>query len=212
MSLSLESARQWYQTEDSVHDFSHIERVYRMADRIAREEKADLEIVHAAALLHDSKGSLSGSEERAGHHIQSAQFAGTVLAEKGWPDERIEAVQHCIRAHRYRGGWEKPETIEAKVLFDADKLDVIGAIGVARVIGYAALAGQPFYVEPSRQFLETGKETSREPHSAYHEYLFKLAKIKDNLFTETAHRIAKERHAYIRDYFLILAAEINGEK
>lgn len=212
MSLTLEGSRQWYQAEDAVHDFSHIERVYRMADRIGREEKADLEIVHAAALLHDSQGSLSGSEERAGHHIQSAMFAGTVLAEQGWPAERIEAVQHCIRAHRYRGGWEKPETIEAKVLYDADKLDVIGAIGVARVIGYAALAGQPFYVEPSRQFLETGKETSGEPHSAYHEYLFKLAKIKDSLFTDTARRIAKVRHQYIRDYFLILAAEINGDR
>lgn len=212
MSLTLEGARQWYQVEDTVHDFSHIERVYRMADRIAREEGADLEIVHAAALLHDSKGSLSGSEERAGHHIQSALFAGTVLQKDGWQPDRIEAVQHCIRAHRYRGGWEKPQTSEAKALYDADKLDVIGAIGVARTIGYAALAGQPFYVEPSRQFLETGKETAGEPHSAYHEYLFKLAKIKDNLFTGTARRIAQERDQYIRDYFLILAAEINGDR
>ncbi|MCD4673214.1 MAG: HD domain-containing protein [Anaerolineaceae bacterium] len=206
-----EQAKKWYQGVDAIHDFSHIERVYRMAERLARSEGADLEIVHAAALLHDSRGTMPGSGERAEHHIASAVFAGEVLAEEGWPQERIAAVQHCIRAHRFRDKRERPETIEARVLFDADKLDVLGAVGVMRTIGYAVLAGQPAYVQPSQFFLATGQKEPGEPHSAYHEYLFKLCKIKDVLFTEAARAMAEERDAYLADFFVRFAAESRGE-
>ena len=112
------------------------------------------------------------------HHHTSAEFAGQVLQAEHWPDDRIAAVQHCIRAHRFRDVTEPPATIEARVLFDADKLDVLGAIGVARVIAYASLAGKPFYAEPSQHFLQTGEKEAGEPHSAYHEYLFKLSKSR----------------------------------
>jgi len=157
--LTLEAARAWYPEVDPVHGFDHIERVYRMAEKLARLEGADLEIVHAAALLHDSRGSDPNSGERLSHHEASARFAEQVLREEGWSEERIQAVQHCIRAHRYRGEQEnEPQTIEAKVLFDADKLDVLGAIGVARTIGYAVQAGQPIYAEPTEQFLTTGSK------------------------------------------------------
>jgi uncharacterized protein len=208
MMPTLEQARAWYTHEDPVHDFAHIQRVHAMATRLAAAEGADLEIVQAAALLHDAEGSTSGSETRADHHHASADFAAEVLQKEGWPLERIVAVQHCIRAHRFRDNREPPATIEAKVLFDADKLDVIGAIGVARVIAYAVLAGQPVYAEPSAQFIETGKELPGEPHSAYHEHLFKLRKIKDRLFTATAKTIAVERHEYICAYFQRLQDEM----
>jgi uncharacterized protein len=69
--------------------------------------------------------------------------------------ERIAAVQHCIRAHRFRDDREPPQTLEAKILFDADKLDVLGAIGAARTIAYAVLDGQPVYAEPSPRFRST---------------------------------------------------------
>ena len=210
--LTLESARRYYpEGADAVHGFDHIERVYRMAERLALEEGADLEIVRAAALLHDAQGSLSGAEERLDHHEQSALFAGEVLAEEGWSPERIAAVQHAIRAHRYRDRREPPQTIEAKVVFDADKLDVLGAIGAVRVVVYAALAGQPTYAEPSRQFLETGKEEPGEPHSAYHEWLFKLRNVRERLFTDTARAIADERMAYLAAFFERLGQEMRGE-
>lgn len=208
---TIEQAREWYSKSDAVHDFEHVMRVYRMAERLGMEENADLEIVHAAALLHDVTGSMPGSNERAGHHLASAAFAGNVLKEEGWPDERIAAVQHCIRAHRYRDDRERPESIEAKVLFDADKLDVLGAVGIARTIGYAALAGEPFYQQPSQKFVDTGEKEPGEPHSAYHEYIFKLRKIKDVLFTDTGRKIAQERHRYITEYFERLGMEIRGE-
>jgi uncharacterized protein len=209
---SIEQARTWYTNGDVVHDFEHILRVYQMADRLAKEEGANLEIVHAAALLHDAEGSAPGSETRTSHHLRSAAFAGQILAEEGWPEKRITAVQHCIRAHRFRSDGEAPATLEARVLFDADKLDVLGAIGVARTIGYSSMNNQPFYSQPSAQFLETGVKEPGEPHSAYHEYHFKLCKIKDLLYTSTARSLAEARDRYLAEFFQQLAAEIRGER
>ena len=210
--LTMDEARTWYQNTDAVHDFSHIERVYRMSERLAIAEGADLEIVHAAALLHDADGTTPGSEERLEHHLRSSEFAGKILSEKGWPQEKIEAVQHCIRAHRYRDDREPPATIEAKCIFDADKLDVLGAIGAVRTVVYAALAGKPFYSEPSQQFIETGQEVEGELHSAYHEHLYKLQKIPSRLYTKTAQDLAKSRSQYLDGFFEQLIAEIKGEK
>lgn len=209
--LTLETARQWYPDSDPVHGFDHIERVYLMSDRLARAEGADLDIVHAAALLHDIEGSHPAGEERANHHVQSADLAAEILRSEGWPEERIAEVQHCIRAHRYRDNREPPASIEAKVLFDADKLDVLGAVGVARAIGYAVQAGQPVYAAPSERFLTSGEEEAGEPHSAYHEHLFKLLKIRDRLFTDSARAIAAGRHVYLDDYFKRLIAEMSGD-
>jgi uncharacterized protein len=209
--LNLEQARKWYVNTDAVHDFSHIERVYRMAERLAKEEGADLEIVRAAALLHDADGTTPGSESRLEHHLRSAEIAGRVLSEEGWPAECITAVQHCIRAHRFRDDREPPATVEAKCLFDADKLDVLGAIGAVRVTVYAALAGTPFYSKPSQTFLNTGKEAPGELHSAYHEHLFKLRNVEKRLYTQSAKKIAHERTQYLEEFFHRLIKEINGE-
>lgn len=209
---NIEQARAWYTGDDPVHDFAHVMRVYHMAERIGIAEGADLEILRAAALLHDAEGSTSGSETRASHHHSSAEFAAQVLAAEGWSAERILAVQHCIRAHRFRGDGETPQTLEARILFDADKLDVIGAIGVARVIAYATLNAQPVFFPPSQIFLEHGTTEPGEPHSAYHEYLFKLCKIKDRLFTAAARAIAAERDQYIGEYFQRLQDELAGER
>jgi len=209
---TLESVRQYYPDgADAVHGFDHIQRVLAMAERLALIEGADLEIVRAAALLHDAQGSLSGAEERVDHHEQSALFAAQVLRGEGWSEDRIAAVQHCIRAHRYRDRREPPATLEAKVVFDADKLDVLGAIGAVRVVVYAALAGQPTYVEPSEHFLKTGVEAPGEPHSAYHEWLFKLRNVRERLFTDTARAIADERTAYLAEFFERLGREMRGE-
>jgi uncharacterized protein len=212
MPITIEQARVWYADADPIHDFEHVLRVYRMAERLGKEENADLEILRAAALLHDAEGSAPDAELRISHHHQSAAFARQVLIQEGWDNQRIEQVEHCIRAHRFRSDGEAPQTIEAKVIFDADKLDVLGAIGVARVIGYASINHAPFFVQPSAQFLASGVEEPGEPHSAYHEFLFKLIKIKERLFTQTARRIAIERERYLRGFFERLMEEIAGKQ
>lgn len=184
-----------------------------MATRLAKAEGADPEIVQAAALLHDSRGSDLLSGERLAHHEASSRFAGLILQDAGWHPQRIQAVQHCIRAHRYRGEAEnEPRTIEAKVLFDADKLDVLGAIGAARTIAYAVQAGQPIYEPPSEKFLKSGKCEEGEAHSSYHEYIFKLRNVKDRLFTKSARQIAEQRDAFLSAFYQQLAAEVNAER
>lgn len=208
MSLDIETARGWYQAHDTVHDFEHVLRVLAMALRIARAEGADLEIVRAAALLHDAVGAQeSGSGTRLGHHLASAEFAASVLSAEAWSPERIQAVQHAIRAHRFRHTGERPQTLEAQCLFDADKLDVLGAIGVARTIAYAALAGQPAYAKPSERFLATGEHEADEPHSSYHEYLFKLRRVAGMLFTPTGRAIGEKRAAFLNIFYKNLAEE-----
>lgn len=210
---SLESARAWYPGSDPVHGFDHIQRVYRLAEKIARAEGADLEIVRAAALLHDAQDSQAAEPAaRATHHQASAGFAARVLRAEGWQDRPIAAVQHCIRAHRFRDNSEPPQTLEARVLFDADKLDAIGAIGVARAIAFSARVPQPFYAPPSSQFMDTGQPEHGEPYTAYHEYLFKLGRIRERLFTQTARKMAEDRHSFMDDFFRRLMAEINAEK
>ena len=214
MTITAEEAQAWYEEADEVHSFEHVLRVKAMAERIGRAEGADLEIIEAAAYLHDSRGASpeEGGKARKEHHIASAEFAGEVLAEKGWSTDRIQAVQHCIRAHRYRHNGERPETLEAQCLFDADKLDVLGAVGAARTIAYAVLAGQPVLSEPSQQFLETGIKQPGEPHSSYHEYLFKLRKVKDQLFTMTGRLIAEDRNAFLIEFYTRLLAEYKGDR
>ena len=211
--ITIEEAKTWYQDADPVHDFDHVLRVHRMAQRLGALEGADLEILGAAALLHDSRGSAPGGEDspRMAHHLASAIFAGKILSQKRWPQNKIEAVQHCIRAHRFRGEDDPPQTLEAQILFDADKLDVLGAIGAARTIAYAALEGQPAYAEPSDHFQKTGQTLPDESHSSYHEFLFKLCKVKDRLFTQSGRAIAEARHTYLVDFYRQLQAEVRGE-
>lgn len=211
--LTLDQARSWYSESDPVHGFDHIRRVYAMAQRLALAEGADVEIVGAAALLHDAEGSQTdgGEEGRQDHHFASADFARHVLQTNGWPEDRIDAVQHCIRAHRFRDNSESPQTLEAKILFDADKLDVIGAIGIVRTVAYDIVVGQPVFSEPSTQFLETGLKETGEPHSSYHEFLFKLIKVKDLLYTPSACAIAVGRHRFLVDFFNRLMAEEHGD-
>lgn len=214
MTLSIETARGWYETSDSVHGFDHVLRVYHLAEHLAEEEGADLEIVRAAALLHDSRGSMPAGDggERKEHHLASAEFAVEVLKAEGWTPERIAAVQHAIRAHRFRHAGERPETLEAQCLFDADKLDAIGAIGAARAIAFSTQAGQPLWAQPSEQFVATGEKEPGEAHSPYHEYLYKLRKIKDLMFTRTGHAMAIERSTFMEAFFTQLNAEARGER
>jgi uncharacterized protein len=208
---TVEDAKKWYRDDDPVHGYNHILRVYKIAEQLAQLEGADLEIVLTAALLHDAEGPGVG-DSRLGHQNASAEYAGDILAVEGWSDEKISAVQHCIRSHRFREPSEKPKTIEAKVLFDADKLDAIGAVGAVRAIAFAVLAGQDLWAEPSDHFVKTGKKEPGEAHTPYHEHIYKLRKLKDRLTTESGRAIAEGRHKFLEEFFEELLAELKSEK
>ncbi len=206
--LTLEQVRGWY-PDDPVHGFDHVLRVVQMAERLAKIEGANLEIVRAAALLHDVQPE---ETERENHHHASANFARRILQAENWTEQDILAVEHCIRAHRYRDQRESPGTLEAQILFDADKLDAIGAIGVARAIAYAAMDHNPAYAPPSQNFIRSGRTQPGERYSAYHEYLFKLSQLKNKMYTESARAIAEQRHRYLAEFFDQLVAEIRAER
>jgi uncharacterized protein len=207
--ITIDQARQWYTAADPVHDFEHVLRVYRLAERIGQAEGADLEILLAAVLLHDAADAAPDSDgDRPTHHLASADFAHDILINEGWPPDRIDSVRHCIRAHRFRGT-EKPQTLEAKILYDCDKLDVTGAIGVVRTVAYAALAGQPLLSEPSDSFKATLQKEPGEPHTPYHEFLFKLSRVQ--FHTATAQAIAQERGRYMAEFFERLRCEAHGQ-
>jgi uncharacterized protein len=202
--IAIEQARQQYQGADAIHDFDHVLRVLALAEQLARAENADLEIVRTAALLHDvARG--RGDRLAPDHARAGAEIARLLLQRQ--PPERIEAVAHAIAAHRFRTG-PTPQTLEAAVLHDADKLDAIGAIGVARAFAYGGHEGQRLWGDVPPGYAENA--TTRREHTPVHEYVYKLVKIKDRLLTESARQLARDRHAFMVAFFERLEREVRG--
>jgi uncharacterized protein len=202
--ITIEKAKQYYQGADAIHDFDHVVRVLALAERLAQEEGADLEIVRAAALLHDvARG--QGDRLTTDHAQAGADFARGLL--DGNPLERVEAVAQAIAAHRFRTG-PRPRAIEAKVLHDADKLDAIGAIGVARAFAFGGHEGQRLWAEVPAGYQES--QATRQAHTPVHEYHMKLVRIKERLLTASARRLAEERHAFMVVFFSRLEQEVQG--
>ncbi len=164
------------------HDYGHVERVRRMAVYIAEKEGADLKVVEKAAELHDV------ARDMPNHAVESAKVAERILRDEGFDEEFIAKVVHCIEAHSFSSGVE-PKTMEAKVLSDADKLDAMGAIGVARAFMFSG--------ERGRSIEETLKH-----------FEDKLLKLKDLMFTETAKKIAEERHEFMLEFYRRLKKEL----
>jgi uncharacterized protein len=202
--ITIENARRHYEGADAVHDFDHVLRVLALAERLALQEGADLEIVRTAALLHDvARG--HGDRMAADHAQVGAEIASRLLA--GHPAEKVEAVGHAIAAHRFRGG-PAPQTPEAKVLHDADKLDAIGAIGVARAFAFGGHEGQRLWAEVPPDYREN--EETRHEHTPVHEYQIKLMKVQERLLTKSAHTWARERHSFMVTFFERLEQEVRG--
>jgi uncharacterized protein len=206
--ITIEFARTLYPAEaDSAHDFDHVLRVAAMADRIARAEGADREVVRAAALLHD----IGLDEGRAGHETSAANRGKEILRAQGYDEVFCGKVAHAIESHRFRSD-PTPQTLEAKVLFDADKLDAIGAIGVARAFAFGAHRGQKLWGEVPPDYTDqmNGVEADPRQHTAVHEFHVKLSQIKDRMFTATGKQIADERHAFMVKFYQQLDREVAG--
>jgi uncharacterized protein len=196
--ITIDQARSFYQN-DSAHDFDHVLRVLANADHIGRIEGADMAVLQTATLLHDIA---RANQKQTGqdHGTEGSWRARIILTETGQSVEFVEAVCHAIATHRFRVN-NPPQTLEAQILYDADKLDSIGAIGVARVFAYSGHVNRPLWAEDDCNV-----------HTALQEFRVKLVKVKDSLFTETARQMAQERHLFMTEFFEQMAREIKGEQ
>ncbi|MBO8164349.1 MAG: HD domain-containing protein [Brevibacillus sp.] len=189
-------AEQYFDGQDPAHDWSHNLRVMALCERIGREEGADMTVLRLAALLHD----IGRAEERRTkecHAEISARQCVPLLVEEGYDQPLIAAVQKAILAHRWRKQ-NPPATLEEKILFDADKLDSIGAIGIGRAFAYSGAIGQVL------------QSDNPEQHTPQREFEQKLVKLKDRLFTRTAKEIAEQRHAFMLQFFERWERELRG--
>ena len=191
------------------HDWDHTQRVYNLCMHIGRVEGADLETLEIAAYLHDVGRSYEDESKGAVCHAEKgAEIARNLLAEYPISDERRENIIHCIRSHRFSGN-HQPESLEANVLFDADKLDAIGAVGIARAFLFAGEVGAKLhnpYIQPE------DTEPYSEEDTGHREYKLKLSRIRDRMLTAEGRRIAEERHAFMEVFFHRLTGEHEGYK
>ena len=202
-----QKARQFLDNAKGHHDWEHVQRVLRLALHIGEKEGADLEVLQLAVLLHDVARPLEfNSKGKICHAKKSSEIARRILNELNYDSIKVEAVCHCIESHRYRNDVE-PTTIEAKVLFDADKLDQIGAVGIGRAFLFAGEIGAKLH-NPEIE-VEKTKSYSIDD-TAYREFVVKLRKVKDKMFTSEGKRIALNRHNFMVDFFERLTLEANG--
>lgn len=191
------------------HDWDHSQRVYRLCRRIGVREGADLLVLAAAAYLHDiGRADQDRSSGRRCHAESGAAMAWQMLRDCPLSGARRENIVHCVAAHRFRRG-ETPRTVEAKVLFDADKLDAIGAVGVARAFLFAGELGARLHsptVDVSRQAAYSINDTG------YREYVVKLSKIGSRMLTATGRHLAEDRHRFMADFFDRFLKEYEGER
>lgn len=190
----------------SHHDKFHVERVYKMALRIACSERADLDVVKASVLLHDIARALEDEGKIADHAIEGAKMARRILEDVNFPKHKIAKVIRCIETHRFKKRI-KAESLEAKILRDADRLDIIGAIGVARVFTRGGWSNKPMY-DPS--IPPKAKYDGVSLTSLNHIYE-KVLKVKDTMKTKTAKEIAEKRHKFTEDFLDRFIGEWNGE-
>lgn len=200
-------SHEYCEAEGGCHGPDHTERVYNLALHIGRLMNARLDILSAAALLHDiGRSHEMLSQGRICHATKGAEMSLTILTDLNFSPEMQGAILHCIEAHRYRNN-KVPETLEAKILFDADKLDSIGAIGIGRAFLFAGQVGARLH---NRGVDVANTSSYSTEDTAYREFLVKLCKIKDKMLTPEGKRLAAERHEFMELFFKRLDKEIHG--
>lgn len=196
--------------EPSSHDMSHINRVEALCMEIREKEGGDPLVLRLAALLHDV-GVIKEHEEGGDHAEYSAEIASEFLGKAAVPEKVIEEVAYCIRTHRFSGG-HRPETVEARILQDADRLDALGAVGIFR----AVLSMGALRMLKHTTGIDKGasKKTvyKKDPVAGFNEYMdYKPFTIPEKLNTEAAKKIGEERLEIMRLYLEALNREAGPE-
>ena len=199
------------------HDWSHTLRVWNIAQKIVSKttQPVNLTVLELAVYLHDiGRQEEDESGGSINHAELGAQKAKNLLSDLKYPQNDINNVCHCIKAHRFRKNQkdQQPMSIEAKILFDADKIDSIGAVGIARAFLYAGENGYRLYRELPQNYDGITREKNPDIHTANIEYEVKLKKIVGLLLTDEGKMIAKERHQFMETFFERLQDEVEGRK
>ena len=195
------------QGTDGSHDLTHIQRVWRNALAIAATEPdADTELLLAAVILHDCVAVEKDSSLRSHASRLSAERARDLIAPLHWPPDKVEALAHAIATHSFSAGL-KPETLEARIMQDADRLDAIGAIGVARCFYIAGRMQSGLYSsdDPSAE-----TRTLDDKRFALDHFKAKLFQVVDGFLTPTGQKMAAERGRTMHAFVDTLLAEIGA--
>lgn len=191
---------------DPAHDFEHIMRVYRNAGLIGRKEGADMEVLLAAALMHDLVVYPKGSAKRSKSADDSADLAEEILRRHGYPQDKIEKISYCIRTHSYSKKLV-PSTLEGRVLQDADRLDALGAVGIARTFSVGGSECRMFYNRRDPFCEEKGRECDDRLYTLDH-FQAKLLKLKNSMNTKTGKKMAQKRTRFMKEFVRQMRKEV----
>ncbi len=192
---------------DAAHDVSHVRRVVANARRIAAAEGADLRVVLPAAWLHDVVTVPKSSPDRARASQMAADAAAAWLAAEGFPEDLVPAVAHAVAAHSFSAGIA-PATAEARVVQDADRLDALGAVGLARMFATAGAMGAALF-HPDDPFHETDRPLDDRAFSLDH-LETKLLRLPATMQTAAGRAEAERRASVIRGFVRDLRAEFSA--
>ena len=193
--------------EDSAHDKEHIYRVLYNALEIAKTESdVDYDVLIGACLLHDIGRKEQFEDPDLCHAAVGGEKAYSFLTEHGFDTKYAEQVKHCIQTHRYRKS-NLPQSREAKILFDADKLDAAGALGIARTLLYKGKVSEPLYSLLPNGLVSNGENDTKP--SFFQEYKYKLEKLYSNFYTAKGAEIAKQRQLTAIAFYNDLYQEVS---
>ena len=203
-------ARTYFEDAPPAHEWHHVQRVETLAETLLDRhpsDEIDERVVRLAVYLHDIGREKEDRGEIDDHATWGAREAGRILEDAGAGPETIDAVRHCVRAHRYSNAIE-PETLEAELVSDADNLDALGAVGIARVFAHGGALGEPIRdpaIPPSEDETAAGAAQYNHLHK-------KILDLPERMYTDVGRELADERARFVRDYLAQFDAEIEGDR
>lgn len=191
-------------SDDGAHDLAHLQRVWHNVRTLHEEEGGDLEVLLAAVLLHDCVAVEKNSPLRSQASRLAAEKASSVLAEQNWPSDKIASVAHAIEAHSFSANIT-PLTLEAKIVQDADRLDSLGMLGVARTFYIAGRMGSALYDPQDPQAKHRNYDDKR---FCLDHFQTKLLHLADGFQTVAGQRLAQIRHERLKGFMEQFMEEI----
>ncbi|SEQ83427.1 HD domain-containing protein [Natrinema salaciae] len=201
-------ARPYFTDASPAHDWHHVQRVDALAETLVEQHPESVEepVVHLAVALHDIGRTREDRGEIDDHASWGAREGGRILRDLGAATDTVERVQHCIRAHRYSTGTE-PASLEAKLVADADNLDALGAVGIARVFAYGGEIGEPIH-DPAQPIAEDDTDAGATQYNHFHK---KILDLPARMYTDVGRDLAADRVGFVREYLERFEVEVAGE-